>query len=63
MHTQASVYASAAEAYENAEFGRRPLWRGGPTIAAAVVGVGLLDFEQLGRDKLADTRTHLQRDV
>jgi len=42
------MYASTAKADKNAEFGRSPLWGWGAAIAAAVVGVGLLDFEELG---------------
>ena len=42
MHTR------AAQADEDAEFWRGPLWGGGAAVAAAVVGGGFLDLEELG---------------
>ncbi len=47
MHPQSSVYARTTQTYEDAEFGRGPLRRGCPAVAAAVVRVGLLDHEEL----------------
>ena len=42
------MYAGAAEADEDAEFGGRPLWGWGTAVTAAVVGVRLLDLKELG---------------
>lgn len=41
------MYTGAAQADEDAEFGRCPLWGRGAAVAAAVVGVGFLDLEEL----------------
>jgi hypothetical protein len=53
VHTQSSMYARTAQADEDAEFGRCPLWGWGAAVAAAVVGVRLLDLEELGGRELA----------
>lgn len=47
VHAQAAVDASATEADKDAEFGGCPLWGGRVAICAAIVGVGLLDIEEL----------------
>lgn len=47
MHAESAMHAGAREADEDAEFGGRPLWGGCPAVAAAVVGVRLLNIEEL----------------
>jgi hypothetical protein len=47
VHAQSAVDARAAQADEDAELGRGPLWRGGAAVAAAIIPVGFLDLEEL----------------
>lgn len=49
VHTQSTVHAGARQADEDAEFWGCPLWGWGAAVAAAVVGGGFLDLEELGR--------------
>lgn len=47
MHAQPPVHARTTQADEDAKLGRRPLRRGCTTVYAAIIGVGLLDVEEL----------------
>jgi hypothetical protein len=48
VHAQSPVHARATQTDEDAKLGRRPLGRGRTAIHAAVIGVGLLNVEELG---------------
>lgn len=41
------MHSSTRKTYEDAEFRGSPLGRGGPAVGAAVIGIGLLDLEEL----------------
>lgn len=50
VDAQAPMDAGAGEAYEDAEFGRRPLWIRCVAVAANVIIVRFLNGQQLQRD-------------
>lgn len=47
VHAQPAVHTRAAEADEDAELGRRPLWGGRVAVAAEAVSRFFLDGEEL----------------
>lgn len=48
MHSQSAMHARTRETDKDTEFGGCPLRRGRTAIDTAIIGIGLLDLEELG---------------